>query len=132
MSGIDWHGREHVDLGNQLLDRQITAPDAVSVGKVDDLELTRFDDGTIEVTALLVGTSALCHRLPKWERTVMGWAMRLGGGPDPARRIALEDVVDVQSDVEVTERAADRARSPADERFTGFVERIPGANDAGE
>ncbi|GAB3660693.1 hypothetical protein [Glycomyces tarimensis] len=132
MNGIEWHGRDRIDLGTQLLDRQITAPEAVPVGKVDDIELTRRDDGTVEVTALWVGTSALTARLPRWEATVLRWAMRLTGGPFPARRIGLEDVVDVESDVEVTERAAERAMSRSERKFRKFVARIPGAGHAGE
>ena len=58
MSRERWHGRERIDLGTELLDRQIVGPDGEAVGKVDDLDLTRRDDGTIEVAELLVGAFA--------------------------------------------------------------------------
>ncbi|HLU28014.1 MAG TPA: hypothetical protein VKZ65_06220 [Glycomyces sp.] len=131
MRHIDWHGRDRIDLGTQLVDRQITAPEAESVGKVDDVELTYRDDGTLEVTALLVGVSALCERTPTPERWLLRLGMRLAGGPDPARRIGLEHVVDVHSDVEVTEEGAEEAASPAERRFRKIVRRIPGAGHEG-
>ncbi|HEU5130364.1 MAG TPA: hypothetical protein VFU12_20465 [Glycomyces sp.] len=131
MRHTDWHGRDRIDLGTQLLDRQITAPGARAVGKVDDVELTRRDDGALEVTALLVGVAALCERTPSPERGLLRLGMRLAGGPDPARRIGLEHVVDVQSDVEVTEEGANEAASPAERRFGRLVRRIPGAGREG-
>jgi hypothetical protein len=131
MNDIEWHGLERVDLGTQLVDRQVTGPEARPVGKVDDVELTRREDGALEVTALLVGTAALCERMPQPMRELLRFGMRLAGGPDPERRIGLEHVVHVTSDVEVSERAADEAASPAEERFRTFVSRIPGAGRAG-
>ena len=44
MNWIEWHGRDRVDLGTQMLDRQITAPEAEHISKVDDLELTFRED----------------------------------------------------------------------------------------
>lgn len=131
MSWIEWHGRDRVDLGTQMLDRQITAPEAVHVGKVDDLELHFREDGALEVTALLVGASALCHRMPSPARGLLRLAMRLTGGPHPARRIGLAHVVDVKSDVEVTAEAGESATSPTERRLRKFVARIPGAGHEG-
>lgn len=76
MNWIEWHGRDRVDLGTQMLDRQITAPEAEHVGKVDDLELTFREDGALEVTALLVGTAALCERMPPPTRGLLRLGMR--------------------------------------------------------
>ena len=48
-----------------LLDRQVVDVDGRMVCKVDDLELTEFDDGVLGVTALLVrrgGTGAAARR----------------------------------------------------------------------
>jgi len=46
-----------------LLDRQIVDRDGLFAGKVDDLELTEYDDRTLRLTALLVGPPALIPRL---------------------------------------------------------------------
>ena len=43
-----------------LLDRQLRDRDKVECGNVDDLELTRADDGAFYVTALLTGSA------PRW------------------------------------------------------------------
>jgi sporulation protein YlmC with PRC-barrel domain len=51
-----------IDGALQLLDRQILDSDGKMVGKVDDVELTQQEDG-LAITALLVGTAALLHRL---------------------------------------------------------------------
>lgn len=131
MNWIEWHGRDRIDLGTQMLDRQITAPEAAHVGKVDDLELTFREDGTLEVTALLVGAAALRERVPSPARGLLDLGMRLVGGPDPARRIDLDDVVDVETDVEVTEEAGAAATSPAEQRLRKLIARIPGAGHAG-
>jgi sporulation protein YlmC with PRC-barrel domain len=45
-----------------LLDRQVVDADGLLVCKVDDVELTVFDDGVLGVTGLLVGWAALVPR----------------------------------------------------------------------
>ncbi len=55
-----------LDLALHLLDRQVQDAEGALVGKVDDVELTVADDGTITVTALLLGANALLPRL--WRR----------------------------------------------------------------
>lgn len=52
-------------VGFDLLDRQILDRDGLPVGKVDDIELAVARDGTLSVSALLVGAQA--------------WGARLGG-----------------------------------------------------
>ena len=55
-----------LDLALHLLDRQVQDADGALVGKVDDVELTRSPDGTLVVSALLLGANALLPRL--WRR----------------------------------------------------------------
>lgn len=50
------------DVGLHLLDRQIVAADDRLVGKVDDVELTVGEGGTLTPTALLTGLPALLSR----------------------------------------------------------------------
>jgi sporulation protein YlmC with PRC-barrel domain len=45
-----------------LLDRQVIDADDLLVCKVDDVELTQFDDGVLGATGLLVGPAALVPR----------------------------------------------------------------------
>src|SRR5689334_1181372 len=84
-----------------LLDRQILDRDGRPVGKVDDVELARRPDGTLEVAALLVGQEALGDRigghLGAW---IAGTARRLA--PDSRLRpirIAFDLVSSVDSAV---------------------------------
>lgn len=56
-------GDAELDAVLHLLDRQIVDEEGRMVAKVDDLELRRRDDGTYEVSALLVGPAALGPRL---------------------------------------------------------------------
>ena len=55
-----------LDLALHLLDRQVQDAEDALVGKVDDVELTRTDDGALVVSGLLLGTNALLPRL--WRR----------------------------------------------------------------
>lgn len=116
-----------VDLGTELLDHQIVDPDSMSVGKVDDLELRVREDGRIEVTALVVGTSALLSRIGRTGK-ILRWLMARWGGPDEPRRIPLHQVTGVDSAVHVTAEAASAAASPTEERVRrNIIQRIPGA-----
>lgn len=54
---------EPLDAALHLLDRQVVGADGRLVCKVDDLELRAYDDGTLAVTALLVGAPVLVPRL---------------------------------------------------------------------
>lgn len=124
----DWHGRERVDLGTELLDRQILGPDGIAIAKVDDIELRAREDGRLEVTALIVGAAALHRRLPRWGR----WLLRVGtaaaGGPSEERRVPLGAITDADSDVVVTKAGAESAASPAEDRLRRrIIGRIPGA-----
>lgn len=129
----DWHGRHTIDLLTELLDRLVVAPDEVSVGTVDDLELRTRADGRVEVAALLVGTAALEDRLGDVTGRLLRLATRLAGGPDPPRRIPTTEVADAGTDIHLTENGATGAASPAELRIRRrVIGRIPGAGDAGQ
>jgi hypothetical protein len=126
----DWHGREWVDLGTELLDHQIVGPEGISAGKVDDLELSPRPDGGLEVSTLLVGTAALLPRTG-WARAPLRWLLARFGGPDEPRRIPLGQVTGVDSALHVTAEAARLAQSPAEQRLRqNVIQRIPGGDHA--
>jgi hypothetical protein len=91
-----------------LLDRQLRDRDGVECGNVDDLELTRGDDGTLYVTAIIAGPGALAYRIGA--RRLGGWlrrAYRLAGSPDGTdrTRIPIELAHSIGASVDL---AADR------------------------
>jgi len=90
-----------------LLDRQVVAVDDRLVCKVDDVELTVFDDGALGVTGLLSGSAAL---VPRYADDGMGKRLqalwhRLGtqqADRDDPYRIDLELVARLGSGVELS------------------------------
>lgn len=87
-----------------LLDRQIIDADDRLVAKVDDLELVERADGTLAVTALLVGPGALGPRLGgrlgSWTAAI--WR-RLHPDAEPVPgRIPIELVARIESAVHVS------------------------------
>jgi sporulation protein YlmC with PRC-barrel domain len=89
-----------------LLDRQVVDVEDRLVGKVDDVELTVFDDGVLGVTGLLSGPAALVPRLGDdgLGRRLHEFWRRLGTAPvdhDDPYRIDLELVARLGSAVEL-------------------------------
>ncbi|GAA2689434.1 MULTISPECIES: hypothetical protein [Actinosynnema] len=111
-----------------LLDRQIVDLRGVPVGKVDDVELARDEDGTLVVVALLSGGRALADRfggvLGRWLRRA---ARR------PALRVGYEHVARVGSAVELSLPVELLDPPPLEEWLReNVIGWIPGARRAGE
>ena len=90
-----------------LLDRQVIDADDLLVCKVDDVELTVFDDGVLGVTGLLVGPAALVPRYAdeRFGRLLHDFWRRLGttqADRDDPYRIDLELVEKLGSAVELS------------------------------
>src|SRR4051812_34626027 len=82
-----------------LMDRQVLDDEGVMVCKCDDLQLEERDDGTLLVTALLVGAPVWVPRVSSWlgER----WR-RLGtvqGDRQRPYRIGLADIEEVTQEI---------------------------------
>lgn len=94
-----------IDGALNLLDRQILDSDGKMVGKVDDVELTQQDDG-LAITALLVGTAALLHRLggQLGNEMVTKWVQLRESEPHRSRpwRIEMSQVDRLDSAVHLT------------------------------
>lgn len=129
----EWLRQLTVDVDDRLLDRQVTGPDGMPVGKVDDVELEPTEDGRYEITGLLLGSTALGERvrgLPgRWIERIGRW---LHGSPHP-RRIPAGQLLRVDPAVVVPEHIARDAVSPSEEWLRRTViTRIPGVSDARE
>lgn len=120
-------------VGFDLLDRQIEDRDGLPIGKVDDVEFARAEDGTLYVAALLTGQEALGVRLGgTLGRWVAGVAGRLDIHQRGPRRIAYDLVDRVDSAVILSVRR-DLLPEPALEAWLNehLIGRIPGADHAG-
>lgn len=98
---------DSLDAVLHLLDRQVVDVDGLLVCKVDDVELTVFDDGVLGVTGLLCGPAALVPRLGDdgVGRRLHDYWRRLGSASadhDDPHRIDLELVERLGSGVELS------------------------------
>ncbi len=128
---MTWFGRERVDIGAQMLDRQILSHEGNPVGKVDDVELTVHDDGRIEVTGIISGRSALQNRLgPRWGLLLSPARVVTRDFVD-STRIPLRDIDDFDTAIHLKAAAVDKEGSTLEQRLRRLVRRIPGAGHAG-
>ena len=100
---------DEMDLALHLLDRQVEDAEGALVGKVDDVELTRSEDGSLVVTGLLLGANALLPRL--WQRGHELWvaAAPQRPGQNVPDRIDLALVERLDSGVRLRTRRAGSA-----------------------
>ncbi|MEU5943666.1 hypothetical protein ABZ807_31955 [Micromonospora sp. NPDC047548] len=122
-----------LQLGRQLLDRQIVDSDGLLVGKVDDVEFGVDADGIPYVAFLLTGQVALAQRIGGWiGRLMVAVADRLTDDP-PMRphRIPFTQVARIDSAVRLRTRADELPWPPAEAWLRRhLIDRIPGAHRA--
>jgi hypothetical protein len=132
----------HADL--ELLDRQLRDRDGRLCGKVDDLELTRAESGTIYVTALFSGPGTLwrrlgAERLGRWleqfrrEQAARGRAGTDGPEAGDPGRISIGLVHGIGPVIDLAVSADDLASSES-ERWVRdhIIGRIPGSRHEAE
>ena len=107
---------EEIDIGLQVLDRQLLDKDGRRCGNVDDLAV----EGD-EVVAILVGPGYWPQRAGRIGR-LAGW---LGGGRRV--RVPWSDVKRVAAGVELKRGATELGLARGDDRLRPYVDRIPGA-----
>jgi hypothetical protein len=115
----------------ELLDRQLRDRSGVLCGKVDDLELTRFDTGTLYVTAIITGPGALLRRLGR--RRIGAWLERAAAlfgavDRDDAGRVPMAHVSSLGPTVDLALDASEVA-THAVERWARdhVISHIPGS-----
>ncbi len=124
-----------LDLQLELLDREIVDVDGTHIGKVDDLELHVADDGTVTVSAFLLGPEALGprfdHRIGTW---IAGIGRRLRGDADGPLRIPTRHVAELGNVVRLSATAEAIGAEPRSEAWLRdhLIARIPGADHASE
>jgi hypothetical protein len=116
-----------IDAGLNLLDRQVLDADGVSVGKVDDLELTAGDDGRLRVTGLIIGPWALSTRYGG----VLGRMFTLLFGDDDATVVDLGMVEKRDTAIHLRVRRDDLGLASSEHWVRRhLIAKIPGADDA--
>jgi hypothetical protein len=129
MTSLTDNGRATIDVGLDLLDRQIVDKDGLMSGKVDDLELSppEQDGGAPVLTAILAGPGALAPRLGRVATWIAARRLRLSRRSDPSR-IAFGVVARVGTTVRLAV-SRDELDTMTSERWASkVVERLPGAS----
>jgi sporulation protein YlmC with PRC-barrel domain len=110
-----------IDIGLQVLDRQLLDKDGRRCGNVDDLAIEGGAGEVPEVVAILVGPGYWAQRAGLIGR-LAGW---IGGG----RRVRVDwsDVRRIDSAVELTRSATELGLGRGDDRVRPYLDKIPGA-----
>jgi hypothetical protein len=119
--------------GLRLLDRQLLDRDELACGKVDDVELTEADDGTVYASAILLGPGALLSRTGFTR--LGGWLRRFAAAsypwPEDPGRVGFEHVVELGDHVGLDVSREDLATFAAERWVRDHVTgKIPGAGRA--
>jgi sporulation protein YlmC with PRC-barrel domain len=116
-----------------LMDRQVIDSDGLLVCKCDDLELEQRDDGTLVVTALLVGPAVWVPRVSSW----LGERWRRLGAAQSDRlrpyRIGLADVERVTQEIRLRHERNGALRRQSSDRAAArrLVDDLLGADILG-
>ena len=110
-----------IDIGLQVLDRQLLDKNGRRCGNVDDLAIEGGAGEEAEVVAMLVGPGYWPQRAGFLGR-MAAW---IGGG----RRVRVDwkDVEKIDSAVELKREATELGLGRGDDRLRPYLEKIPGA-----
>jgi sporulation protein YlmC with PRC-barrel domain len=110
-----------INLGLQVLDRQLLDKDGRRCGNVDDLAIEGNPGEVPEVVALLVGPGYWAQRAGRIGK-LAGW---IGG--NGRVRVPWGDVAKVDAAVELKRAATELGLGRGDDRLRPYLEKIPGA-----
>ena len=113
---------DSIDLGLNVLDRQLLDAEDRRCGKVDDLALEGGPGEELELVAILCGPGVWRGRAGLVGRAA-AW---LGGGSRV--RIPWDDVAGVGSHVRLRRRADELGLGRGDDRLRPYLERVPGSD----
>ena len=111
-----------IDIGLQVLDRQLLDKDGRRCGNVDDLAIEGGAGEVPEVVALLVGPGYWPQRAGLIGR-LAGW---IGGGRSV--RVPWNDIRKLDSAVELKRSATELGLGRGDDRLRPYLGKIPGAH----
>jgi hypothetical protein len=117
-------GRQQIDLGFMVMDRQLIDSEGRRCGKVDDLELEGAPGEEVKVVAIVSGPEA--WRAGK--HGPIGWiTARLFGGSDATALVHLDTIDELGPVIKLKLPAAELQLGQGDDRAAEFVRRIPGS-----
>jgi len=107
---------KEIDIGLEVMDRQLLDKDGRRCGNVDDLAV----EGD-EVVAILVGPGYWAQRA--------GWVGRLAGWIGGGRRVRVpwSEVKNVSAGVELKRGATELGLGRGDDRLARYLGKVPGA-----
>jgi sporulation protein YlmC with PRC-barrel domain len=112
--------RGTLELGEQVLDRQIVDADDLPCGKVDDLEMRADDAGLLHIEAILVGPGAALPRLPVLLEVV---GQKILGRR--VVRIPWDRVESIGDTVKLKSRAGEHGLDPRHNWAGKFIRKLP-------
>ena len=111
-----------IDIALRVLDRQLLDKNGRRCGNVDDLAIEGGVGEKPEVVALLVGPGYWRQRAG-WTGAIAGW---LGGNGKV--KVPWQDVVRVDSGIELKKTAPELGLGRGDDRLRRYFDKIPGAD----
>jgi hypothetical protein len=117
-------GRQFIDLGFTLLDRQLVDSEDRRCGKVDDLELEGGPGEEAKVVGIVSGPQAL----QAGKHGPLGWLLaRLLRGQDDTALVHLDTIDELGPTIKLKLPARELGLAKGEERVAQFIRRLPGA-----
>jgi sporulation protein YlmC with PRC-barrel domain len=104
----------------EVRDLQVVDRDGNNCGICDDVEFQGGPGEPLVIHGLLIGITALLHRLPPWISHVPGWII-----PRHLVRVPWEDVENVTSRIKLKRPAGHYGLLRTDNRLAPYLKRIP-------
>lgn len=117
-----------MDLVCDVLDKRVVDRNGRAMGRVDGIVLEQRAGQPPRVSALLVGPSALGHRLsPALGRWIEAMERALGIAERRPARIAFKQVLETEPDVNVDLSVADTAVDIVEQKLRGWIIALTGS-----
>ena len=111
-----------MDLVCDVLDKRVIDRNGRAMGRVDGIALEQRAGKPPRVSALLIGPSALGHRLsPRLGRWIEAIERRLGIAEGRPARIAFKQVLKTEPDVKVDLELADTSVAVVEDKLRGWI-----------
>lgn len=114
--------QDYLDMGRQVLDRQLVDANNVPCGRVDDIELEGGAGSELKIKALLVGNGAASNRLPELFKAL---SQKIFG--QRVIRVPWSEVSIITDHIKLKSRADELGLGEAESPATKLISKLPGA-----